>query len=274
MADVPGHPAEDHVLDRLFELGCLDAAVSAEELHGWSSSCFNMVTLSKPLFYTQMILRRHNIYLHLMELKKDFISSKQASEEGSFDSAIDGCNGVFHTASPVVFSTNDPLVLVLFTFFIAFLKSRRGFVRIAMEIGLPLVPVFCFGQSDVYKWWKPGEQLYLKFSRALKFTTIYFWGLFGSPLPYKQPMHVVVGRPIELKKNPQPTTEEVRGDKVVYSGVLNRHPTSMYSFRRGATNCGTQEVTEVHSHFVESLQDLFERPKGWTGYPDLQLKIL
>ncbi|KAK4842041.1 hypothetical protein QYF36_014786 [Acer negundo] len=30
------------------------------------------------------------------------------SEEGSFDSAIDGCEGVFHTASPVVFSTNDP----------------------------------------------------------------------------------------------------------------------------------------------------------------------
>ncbi|KAL5762665.1 hypothetical protein ACOSP7_018929 [Xanthoceras sorbifolium] len=28
-------------------------------------------------------------------------------EEGSFDSAVDGCDGVFHTASPVVFSTND-----------------------------------------------------------------------------------------------------------------------------------------------------------------------
>ncbi|KAK1587942.1 hypothetical protein Q3G72_018510 [Acer saccharum] len=106
----------------------------------------------------------------------------------------------------------------------------------------------CIIVPDLYKWWKPGGQLYLKFSRALKFTPIYFWGLFGSPLPYKQPMHVVVGRPIELKKNPQPTMEEVRGDKVVYSGVLNRHPTSMYSFRRGATNCGTQEVrTEQHA---------------------------
>ncbi|KMT14528.1 hypothetical protein BVRB_4g072980 [Beta vulgaris subsp. vulgaris] len=29
-------------------------------------------------------------------------------EEGSFDSAIDGCYGVFHTASPVIFNVKDP----------------------------------------------------------------------------------------------------------------------------------------------------------------------
>ncbi|KAI9197790.1 hypothetical protein LWI28_004601 [Acer negundo] len=46
-------------------------------------------------------------------------------------------------------------------------------------------------------------------------------------------------------------------DKVVYSGVLNRHPTSMYSFRRSATNCGSQEVkteqhasTKYHKHYT------------------------
>ncbi|XP_021729010.1 tetraketide alpha-pyrone reductase 1-like isoform X2 [Chenopodium quinoa] len=34
-------------------------------------------------------------------------------EEGSFDSAIVGCEGVFHTASPVVFSPKDPQVDLL-----------------------------------------------------------------------------------------------------------------------------------------------------------------
>jgi hypothetical protein len=37
-------------------------------------------------------------------------------EEGSFDSAVDGCQGVFHTASPVFFTASDPQVHPVFLF--------------------------------------------------------------------------------------------------------------------------------------------------------------
>ncbi|KAK9164837.1 hypothetical protein Scep_000028 [Stephania cephalantha] len=96
-------------------------------------------------------------------------------------------------------------------------------------------------QTHAYKWWKPDGNLYRSIARAIKFTPIVFWGLFGTPLPYKVPMHVVVGTPINLNKTPQPTMDE---------------------------------VNEVQNKFITALQDLFQRHKARVGYPDLQLRII
>lgn len=41
-------------------------------------------------------------------------------EEGSFDSVIDGCVGVFHTASPVIVVTTNPQVKSYYHYFFNF----------------------------------------------------------------------------------------------------------------------------------------------------------
>ncbi|KAJ0039022.1 hypothetical protein Pint_23952 [Pistacia integerrima] len=49
-------------------------------------------------------------HLHELDGAKERLHLFKANllEEGSFDSAVDGCEGVFHTASPVTMSANDP----------------------------------------------------------------------------------------------------------------------------------------------------------------------
>lgn len=51
---------------------------------------------------------------HLLSLRgaKERLQLFEANlmEEGSFDSVVDGCEGVFHTASPCVLQVNNPQV--------------------------------------------------------------------------------------------------------------------------------------------------------------------
>ncbi|KAJ0037744.1 hypothetical protein Pint_23941 [Pistacia integerrima] len=49
-------------------------------------------------------------HLHELDGAKERLHLFKANllEEGSFDSAVDGCVGVFHTASPVILSASDP----------------------------------------------------------------------------------------------------------------------------------------------------------------------
>lgn len=55
---------------------------------------------------------------HLLELDgaKERLNLIKADllEEGSFDAVVDGCDGVFHTASPFFIGTNDPQVFPVF----------------------------------------------------------------------------------------------------------------------------------------------------------------
>ncbi|KAG7193124.1 diacylglycerol O-acyltransferase 1 [Scheffersomyces spartinae] len=87
------------------------------------------------------------------------------------------------------------------------LQKRKGFVKLAIELGnVALVPVFAFGEADIYKLNtpKPGSFGYWlqqwikdKFLFTIPFFSargvfIYDFGL----LPYRNPINVVMGRPI------------------------------------------------------------------------------
>ncbi|GAQ78598.1 2-acylglycerol O-acyltransferase 2 [Klebsormidium nitens] len=92
---------------------------------------------------------------------------------------------------------------------VVFLNKRRGFIRMAIAAGAPLVPVFIFGQRETYHWWRPQGQWYEQLSKMLKFSPIVFWGIAGSPLPLPKPMLVAVGRPIAVEQSAEPIPDDV-----------------------------------------------------------------
>ncbi|GAA6064023.1 hypothetical protein JCM10212_004255 [Sporobolomyces blumeae] len=104
------------------------------------------------------------------------------------------------------------------------LKRRKGFIKLAIRQGADLVPVFSFGENDIFKQLANarGTRLYKlqkRFQAMFGFTLPIFFGrgLFNynmGLMPYRHPIVSVVGRPIQVKQHDHPTQEmldEVQG---------------------------------------------------------------
>lgn len=99
------------------------------------------------------------------------------------------------------------------------LKDRKGFIKIAMQTGASLVPVFSFGENDIYD--QPQNENGSKLSNLQNFvkrlTGItppivigrgflqYSFGL----IPRRHPITTFVGAPIDVTLNPSPTDKEI-----------------------------------------------------------------
>ncbi|XP_032940184.1 2-acylglycerol O-acyltransferase 3 isoform X2 [Catharus ustulatus] len=120
------------------------------------------------------------------------------------------------------------------------LSHRRGFVRLALRHGTPLVPVYVFGEQDTFGVPSLAEGSWLRrLQRGLKgilgFAPCIFWGRGGLPLlPFRVPLTVVVGTPLEVPRVARPSEDL---------------------------------VAHYHGLYVRQLRELFERHKVGCGVP-------
>ncbi|XP_060635756.2 2-acylglycerol O-acyltransferase 3 [Anolis sagrei] len=123
------------------------------------------------------------------------------------------------------------------------LRGRRGFVRLALQHGADLVPVYCFGENDIFRQARFREgslarRLQVRFKQLTGFAPCLFAGRgllcprLPGILPLNAPLTVVVGKPIPVPRRPDPSEEE---------------------------------VSEFHARYVAALQELFEAHKGSCG---------
>ena len=110
------------------------------------------------------------------------------------------------------------------------LDCRKGFVKKGLEYGASLVPVFSFGENDLYdnsvrEKGSKGRMIMEWLRAKLGFSTPLFHGRgvfnydFGL-LPYRSPVTTVVGPPLELPHIPSPTREDVAKYHKLYVEAL------------------------------------------------------
>ncbi|XP_051632230.1 LOW QUALITY PROTEIN: 2-acylglycerol O-acyltransferase 2-A-like [Manacus candei] len=124
------------------------------------------------------------------------------------------------------------------------LLRRKGFVRLALRTGTPLVPVFSFGENELFRQVPnpPGSRLrrfQVRLQRILGVALPLFHarGVFQYSfglLPFRRPIHTVVGSPLVLPRSPNPSEEEVE---------------------------------LWHRRYLEKLDELFEGHKSGYGVP-------
>lgn len=103
---------------------------------------------------------------------------------------------------------------------VLYLKNRKGFIKLAMEHGTPIVPVFSFNENSTYKLYQGGNKFINDFKRR-------FQRVFGLTLPMvlnvvpkRAKITVVVGQPVDMPLNKDPSPEEVDRQLEVYIAKL------------------------------------------------------
>ncbi|CAH1407519.1 unnamed protein product [Nezara viridula] len=119
------------------------------------------------------------------------------------------------------------------------LKKRKGFVKIALQTGCSLVPVFSFGETELYDQVpNPPGSLLNRIQTWMKdligFAPIVLKGRgliqysFGI-VPMRTPITTVVGKPIDIPKTAEPSDEIIQKYHAVYIDELvklfNEHKT-------------------------------------------------
>lgn len=99
------------------------------------------------------------------------------------------------------------------------LKRRKGFVKMAIRTGADLVPVLGFGENDLYDQFQADShptihKIQLLVKKILGFTIPLFHarGVFNYDvglMPYRRPLNVVVGKPIQVVQEDRPSQESI-----------------------------------------------------------------
>lgn len=149
-------------------------------------------------------------------------------------------------------------------------SPRRGLMKMALETGAVLVPIYVFGANDFYNQLATygsstgrGTTTTNKFGKAQRRVSqitrggfTFFWGQYGSPLPFEAKCSMVLGDPLEPVPGTLGQGQTVEGNKMTCKKIP--HPTD-------------EQIDELTHRYTDALVRLFEQYKAQAGCPDANL---
>ncbi|KAL3701049.1 hypothetical protein R1sor_019071 [Riccia sorocarpa] len=118
-----------------------------------------------------------------------------------------------------------------------YLKKRKGFIKIALEEGAGVVPVYYFNENQLFR--HNSKTILRVFEHINKFYyrlgMPFFQGPYYLPLPYRKSLLMAIGEPLFAKEG--------------------------------------ESVDSFHERYVQALRDLFEKYRPYSPDPTIQLDI-
>ncbi|KAJ1431239.1 diacylglycerol acyltransferase [Ochromonadaceae sp. CCMP2298] len=107
---------------------------------------------------------------------------------------------------------------------VLYLKSRLGFIKLALTHGRPIVPVFAFGLQNSFFFFVPRGKFMAGVARKLGFLPMAFFGVFGTPLGPARPCDYTnyIGSPIPVPKIEHPSEADLRKYQALYVAALSK----------------------------------------------------
>jgi len=172
------------------------------------------------------------------------------------------------------------------------IKAKRyGLMKLALETGAVIYPVFVFGASDMLDQLTPVEKkggsrssnskddgkvtirnlvgnMMETLSRKVQGGLTLFYGQYYLPIPHAPQLSMVCGNPIyPVEEN------ENRNDTSMSSTMMKNVKGSKMTCRR-VENPTTEQVEDLMERYVDALERLFEQYKEEAGYPNETLEII
>ncbi|KAJ1964047.1 2-acylglycerol O-acyltransferase 2 [Dipsacomyces acuminosporus] len=150
------------------------------------------------------------------------------------------------------------------------LLSRKGFVREAIMAGAPLVPVFAFGENDIFSQLESQALRRIQnwLQSKVKFALPVFYGRYGI-IPHRIPLTVVVGAPISVEKHTDPSAQIIDSVHEKYVRELRR----LYNkFRPVYDPLGDELVIALNRFIPKHASPLHKRYGAGAADPKHQKK--